>query len=135
MQELKLPAVIESIPKLTAWMDEALEKLDCPMKAQMQLDVAMDEIFSNIARHSGPSGTDTVTVRFIQENDPKAVRIEISDTTRPFDPLSAADPDLAAPARKRKIGGLGLFMVKNLMDGIEYEYRDGLNILTVRKFL
>lgn len=133
--EITVPADLKQLPQVLSFVEKKLDDLQCLAKIRVHIGIVIDEIFSNIARHSGPSGTDTVTVRFIQENDPRAVRIEISDTTRPFDPLSAADPDLTAPARKRKIGGLGLFMVKNLMDGIEYEYRDGLNILTVRKFL
>ena len=133
MQELKLPAVIESIPKLTAWMDEALEKLDCPMKAQMQLDVAMDEIFSNIARYAYPDQNGAAAVRMDFDEITRLFSLEFRDQGIPFNPLEQAEPDTALGVEARGIGGLGIFLVRKTMDEVSYQYTDGSNILCLKK--
>ncbi len=132
--EMTVEATLENIPAVTAFVDERLETLDCPMKAQMQIDVAIDELFSNIARYAyDPSGP--ATVRVDVDRDPLAVRITFIDHGKPYDPLAKADPDVTLSAEDRPIGGLGIFMVKKTMDDVRYEYKDGQNILTVEKRL
>ena len=132
--EMTVEATLENIPAVTAFVDERLETLDCPMKAQMQIDVAIDELFSNIALYAyDPSGP--ATVRVDVDRDPLAVRITFIDHGKPYDPLAKADPDVTLSAEDRPIGGLGIFMVKKSMDDVRYEYRDGQNILTVEKRL
>lgn len=132
--EMTVEATLENIPTVTAFVDERLEALDCPMKAQMQIDVAIDELFSNIARYAyDPSGP--ATVRVDVDRDPLAVRITFIDHGKPYDPLAKADPDVTLSAEERQIGGLGIFMVKKTMDNVRYEYKDGQNILTVEKRL
>ena len=132
--ELTLDATLENIPAVTAFVDAKLEALDCPPKAQMQIDVAIDELFSNIARYAyDPSGP--ATVRVDVEREPVAVRITFIDHGKPYDPLAKADPDVTLTAEERPIGGLGIFMVKKTMDDVRYEYKDGQNILTVEKRL
>ena len=133
MQELKLPAVIESIPKLTAWMDEALEKLDCPMKAQMQLDVAMDEIFSNIARYAYLDQNGAAAVRMDFDEKTRLFSLEFRDQGISFNPLEQAEPDTALGVEARGIGGLGIFLVRKTMDEVSYQYTDGSNILCLKK--
>lgn len=133
-QEMTVEAKLENIPVVTAFVDEHLEALGCPMKAQMQIDVAIDELFSNIANYAyDPSGP--ATVRVDVEKDPLSVHITFIDHGKPYDPLAKADPDTTLPAEERQIGGLGIFMVKKSMDEVKYEYRDGQNILTIRKDL
>ena len=131
--EMTVEATLENIPAVTAFVDERLEALDCPMKAQMQIDVAIDELFSNIARYAYDPVTGPATVRVDQE--PRAVRITFIDHGKPYDPLAKADPDVTLSAEDRQIGGLGIFMVKKTMDDVQYEYKDGQNILTVEKRL
>lgn len=133
-QEMTVEAKLENIPVVTAFVDEHLEALGCPIKAQMQIDVAIDELFSNIANYAyDPSGP--ATVRVDVEEDPLSVHITFIDRGKPYDPLAKADPDTTLPAEERQIGGLGIFMVKKSMDEVKYEYRDGQNILTIRKDL
>ena len=133
MKEMTIAARIESIPTVTAFVDEQLEKLDCSRKAQIQIAVAVDEIFSNIARYAyGPEGGEA-TVRVETEKDPAAVVIAFIDHGRPFDPLAKPDPDLMLGPEERNIGGLGIFLVKKTMDDVHYEYSGGQNILTIRK--
>ena len=135
MQEKTLPAVIESIPQVIDWVDEALEKLDCPMKAQMQIDVAVDEIFANIANYAYPDQEGTATVRLDFEEETRTLSIIFIDQGQPFDPLNKEDPDVSLNAEERAIGGLGIFLVKKTMDDMVYHYMDGQNVLKIRKKL
>lgn len=133
MRELNLEATIENIPTVTAWVDEQLEQLDCPMKAQMQIDIAIDELFSNIARYAYNPETGPATVRIEVIDAPMAVLITFIDKGIPYDPLAKEDPNTKLPIEEREEGGLGIFMVKKTMDEVTYEYKDGQNILTIKK--
>lgn len=133
MKEMNIEATIDNIPTVTAWVDEQLEALDCPMKAQMQIDIAIDELFSNIARYAYNPETGPATVRVEVVENPMAVVITFIDKGIPYDPLKQEDPNTHLPAEEREIGGLGIFMVKKTMDDINYEYKDGQNILTIKK--
>ena len=135
MKEMSIAATIENIEVVTDFVNEQLEALDCPMKAQIQIDVAIDELFGNIAHYAyhPEVGEATVRVEVIQE--PLAVVITFIDNGVPYDPLAKADPDITLSAEDRQIGGLGIFMVKKSMDEITYEYKDGQNILAIKKSL
>ena len=135
MKEMSIAATIENIEVVTDFVNEQLEALDCPMKAQIQIDVAIDELFGNIAHYAyhPEVGEATVRVEVIQE--PLAVVITFIDNGVPYDPLAKADPDITLSAEDREIGGLGIFMVKKSMDEITYEYKDGQNILAIKKSL
>ena len=133
MKEMTLKAVIESIPRITDFVDGEQEALDCPMKEQMEIDVAIDEVFCNIASYAYPSGTGEAQVRFEFDPADRTVTLTFTDQGVPFNPLEKEDPDVTLSAEKRAIGGLGIFLVKKTMDGVEYVRRDGKNILTLRK--
>lgn len=133
MKELTLEATLEKIPEVTAFVDSLLEELGCPMKAQIQIDVAIDEIFSNIARYAYKGRVGNATVRVEAEKDPAAVRITFIDSGTPYNPLEKKDPDITLAAEERPVGGLGIFVVKKTMDDIQYAFRNGQNILCIRK--
>ncbi len=135
MKEITVPARLDQLTEVTAWMDEALEALDCPPKAQMQMDMAIDEIFGNIAHYAYPDGDGSATVQLNFDEAQRVVSLVFIDRGQPFDPLKKPDPDTTLAAEERKIGGLGIFLVKKIMDEVNYCYRDGQNILTVRKKL
>ncbi|MBR4418108.1 MAG: ATP-binding protein [Victivallales bacterium] len=135
MKELTVDAAIENIPAVTAFVEEQLEQVGCPMKAQMQIDIAIDELFSNIAQYAYTPKTGKATVRVEVTENPMAVVISFIDNGIPYDPLAKADPNVSLPADERQIGGLGIFMVKKSMDEINYEYKDGQNILTIKKHI
>ena len=101
MKELTISATVENIETVTDFVNEQLEALDCPMKAQMQIDIAIDELFGNIAHYAYNPETGSATVR-VEERD---------------------------------IGGLGIYIVKKSMDEISYEYKDGKNVLSIKKKL
>ena len=128
-----MQAALENIPVVTAAMDEFLEALDCPLKAQMQLDVAVDELFGNIAQYAYPDGTGSVTVRFDHDEAARMVSVTFVDSGVPFDPLKQRDPDVSLSIDDRKEGGLGIFMVKKTMDHMVYRHEDGCNLLTIYK--
>ena len=135
MHELTVNAAVENIPAVTAFVDEQLEALDCPLKAQMQIDIAIDELFSNIAYYAYNPDVGPATVRVEVTRDPMAVTITFIDHGVPYDPLAKDDPDVSLSAEERDVGGLGIYMVKKSMDSIAYEYRDGQNILMIKKHL
>ena len=135
MKELTVDAAIENIPAVTAFVEEQLEQVGCPMKAQMQIDIAIDELFSNIAQYAYTPKTGKATVRVEVTENPMAVVISFIDNGIPYDPLAKADPNVSLPADERQIGGLGIFMVKKSMDEINYEYKNGQNILTIKKHI
>ena len=135
MNELTIAATVENIPIITAFVDEHMEALDCPVKAQMQIDIAIDELFSNIAQYAYRPGVGPATVRVETVSDPPSVVITFIDNGIPYDPLAKDDPDTTLSAEEREIGGLGIYMVKKSMDDITYEYKDGQNILTLKKHL
>ena len=135
MKELTLPAARENIPAVIDFVNRELKSVGCPLKTEAQIDIAIDELYSNIANYGYDGENGRVLVRLETEIRPRAVTISFIDEGRPFNPLEREDPDVSLSARERKIGGLGIFMVKKSMDDVRYEYRDGKNILTIRKTL
>ena len=135
MKELNIAATVENIETVTDFVNEQLESLDCPMKAQMQIDIAIDELFGNIAHYAYSPDIGDASVRVEVVEDPLAVVITFIDKGVPYDPLAKADPNTTLSAEEREIGGLGIFMVKKSMDDITYEYKDGQNILKIKKNL
>ena len=135
MKELTIAATVENIETVTNFVNEQLEALDCPIKAQMQIAIAIDELFGNIAQYAYNPEIGKATVRVEVIEDPLAVTITFIDNGVPYDPLAKADPDTTLSAEERYIGGLGIYMVKKSMDDITYEYKDGQNILKIKKKL
>lgn len=133
MKELTIAATVENIDVVTAFVDEQLEALDCSMKAQMQINIAIDELFGNIAHYAYHPDVGDATVRVEVMEEPLSVIITFIDGGVPYDPLAAVDPDTSLSAEDRGIGGLGVFMVKKSMDDITYRYEGGKNILSIRK--
>ncbi len=135
MKELTVDATVENIQPVTEFVDELLERYDCPMKAQLQIDIAIDELFSNIAHYAYNPDVGPATVRVEVTQDPLSVLITFIDKGVPYDPLAKADPEISGSAEERQIGGLGIYMVKKTMDDVSYEYKDGQNILRIRKHI
>lgn len=133
MKELTVNAAIENLEAVTAFVDSELEAYNCPPKAEIQINIAIDELFSNIAFYAYHPETGEATVRVEVIEEPLAVEISFIDNGMPYDPLTNEDPDVTSPAEERKIGGLGIYIVKKSMDEISYEYRDGKNILKIKK--
>ena len=135
MKELTVAATVDNIETVTDFVNEQLEELDCPMKAQMQIDIAIDELFGNIAHYAYNPEIGQATVRVEVVEVPLSVIITFIDNGIPYDPLKKTDPDVTLSADERELGGLGIYMVKKSMDEIVYEYKDGQNILKIKKNL
>lgn len=133
MTELTLAATIENIQRVTDFIDGQLEALDCSLKAQTQIDVAIDELFGNIAHYAYGEAVGDATVQFEFDEAARTVTIAFIDGGMAFDPLQKADPDVTLSAQEREVGGLGIFLVKKTMDGVRYRRQNGKNILTITK--
>ena len=131
MSDLTLEATVENLPKVLEFVDSHLEEHDCPPRAQMQIDIAVEEIFTNIARYAYTPGEGSAVIGVLAE--PGRAEITFSDTGMPYNPLLREDPDVTLAAEEREIGGLGIFMVKKTMDEMRYEYSTGQNLLTLVK--
>ena len=133
-KELVIEAVVDNLEKVQEFVDSELEKQDCPIKAQTQIDIAIEELFVNIANYAYKPETGKAVIKVnIQEDKPHSVSITLIDEGVPYNPLAKPDPDVTLSAEERQIGGLGIFMVKKSMDNMTYEYKDGKNILTIEK--
>ena len=131
--ELRIEADVKKLGAVQAFVSEQLEKARCSMKAQLQIAVAVEEIFVNIAKYAYGSEKGEATVQVEISGEPACVTIRFLDQGVPFDPLAKEDPDVTLSAADRRIGGLGIFLVRKTMDEMGYEYRGGQNILWIKK--
>lgn len=132
--ELEIEAVTDNLNAVQSFIDEKLEAADCPMKAQMQIGVAVEEIFVNIAHYAYNPDVGNAIVR-VEVSDEPSVSITFIDHGVQYDPLAREDPDITLSAEDRDIGGLGIFITKKTMDDVTYEYKNGKNILKLKKKL
>lgn len=117
-----------SAAQAAAFVEGWLEQMETPVKAAHRLLIAVDEICSNIARYSG---ADSAVIRCAK--DARGISLEFRDNGVPYNPLTAAEPDVASGSEEREIGGLGILMVRRLMDEVAYRREDGMNVLTIFK--
>jgi len=127
------PAKTESLLDVLGFVEEQLEKYDCPMKMQTAICVAIEEVFVNVAHYAYDGGEGDVTFAVDFEEETRNVTIQMRDKGVAFNPLQKPDPDITLSAEDREIGGLGIFITKKTMDLVTYAYENGENILTMRK--
>lgn len=135
MEELIIPAETKRLDDVLSFVDQILNRYDCPMDVQIQIDIAVEEIYVNIAHYAYNPDVGEATIRCMVENDPLRVVIEFMDGGVPYNPLERETPDLDLSAEDREIGGLGIYMVKNSMDNVSYRHESGKNIFTIQKNL
>lgn len=126
-------AKIENLPEVSQYIEEELEKYECPFKVSLQIQVAVEEIFVNIAHYAYPEKNGEADIDIVFDEEEKMVSIAFSDEGIEFNPLLKPDPDVTLSAEERGIGGLGIFMVKKTMTKVLYDYKDGKNVLTILK--
>ena len=133
MEALRIKALTDNLDRVLQYVDTALELMGCSMKNQIQIDMAVEELFVNIAHYAykGTAGDAVI----LAGPDPKTgiLRITFRDWGIPFDPLAKTDPDISLSVEEREIGGLGIFMAKKIMDTMDYKYENGQNVLTMTK--
>ena len=133
MNKLKISAENENLDKVIEFVNGVLEGNDCPMKTQMQIELTVEEIFVNIASYAYAPNVGDAEITADVSGDPKKLTVVFEDSGIPYDPLAKEDPDITLPASQRKIGGLGIFLVKKNMDDVKYKFKDGKNVLTIIK--
>ncbi len=125
-------AQIENLEQVNDFLVRGLDKDILRQTVLFDLKLAIEEIFTNIVRH-GLKKEQIATVTIQLRVDEESVQVEICDTGKAFNPLTTADPDLDVPLEERKLGGMGIFLVKQLMDHVNYRRVENINILTLRK--
>ena len=135
IKKLVLEAKVENLVAVNEFVDEILQPLNCSMKIQMQLELAVEEIFVNIANYAyGEStGKAFITGRILE--NPLRLELVFMDEGTPYNPLARKDPDLEQKMEDRAIGGLGIYLVKKNVEEIAYSYQEGKNVLTLCKHI
>lgn len=133
-QTITLPNDVQEVPKLAAFVDEVCEALDIGMATAMQLNLAMEEAVVNVMDYAYPVGT-YGDVNILAHANDDCLEFVISDTGTPFDPTQKEEVDTTLSVEERRIGGLGIHLVRKIMDSISYERVDGKNVLSLRKKL
>jgi len=133
-RSLTLQNEVDQLSQLAPFVWAFAEEAQLDEQPAMQLDLALDEAVTNVVLYAYPKGTEgEVTVAAKREGD--TLEVVLTDSGTPFDPTAQEDPDLTLSADERPIGGLGIFLVRQMMDTVRYERKDGKNILTLRKNL
>lgn len=140
MKELITAAKTDNLSEVLTFLEGYLEEKDCSPKASMQLAIAVEEMFVNIANYAYKGSdlpdndrTAKITIEDTEINGSPAVSVSLFDKGMPYDPLAKEDPDTTLSAEEREIGGLGIFMVKKSMDNVSYKRVDDMNIFTMEK--
>ncbi|MDR2483032.1 MAG: ATP-binding protein [Treponema sp.] len=131
MKELKIEAKLENLDPLLEFVNTELEEIHCPKKTQNQISIAVEEIFVNIVHYAYQPVTGFALVRAGAGNS--EIRIEFEDTGKPYNPLDKANPDITSDVEDRIVGGLGVFLVKKIMDKVEYRFEGNRNLLSIVK--
>ena len=135
MENLTVNAVVDNLDEVTGFVLKRLDNYGCSKKTLMQIRLAVEEIFVNIASYAYDPSVGPAEVRCEVMQDPLRVVIQFLDGGRPFEPLAKEDADTSADALFSRDGGLGILLVKETMDGVSYSYENGKNILTIEKKL
>ena len=121
----------ENLPRIAEFVEEQLLGLGIPDKDIFEVGLAVDEACSNIILHGCGEDGGTIEIELAVSDD--RIAVTLADNCRPFNPLTVEPPDLCDDIEKRKVGGLGVFLIKKTMDEVGYEYRDGKNVLFIAK--
>jgi len=132
-KKIRVAATKENLETVTAFLDEILDEKDCPLKVRLQIDLALEEMYINIANYAYTPKIGEMELRVAFDEAGRELTMVLIDSGIPYDPLAKKDPDVTLSADKRKIGGLGIYLVKKTMDSMTYERRDGRNIVTMKK--
>jgi sigma-B regulation protein RsbU (phosphoserine phosphatase) len=130
MKKLEVKASVENLDTVLDFVNNALKQHGCPSKIQGEIDIAVEEIFVNIANYAyAPAEGDAVIYMSVN----KTMVIQFEDTGKPYNPFEEADPVFEIDPAEREQGGLGVFLVKKLMDSVEYSRKDNKNVLVMSR--
>lgn len=133
MKHIVIPADKKVIAKGIEPIIALLEDHDADFKLLNKIELALDELYTNIASYAYEPGTGDIEIDYDFDEETRLLTIIIADSGKAFDPLAKEDPNIALPAESRQIGGLGIFIVKKVMDETTYCRVDNKNILTLKK--
>jgi sigma-B regulation protein RsbU (phosphoserine phosphatase) len=133
-RNLILPNDVQDVPRLAAFIDEICESVELDMTTTMQINLAIEEAVVNVMNYAYPPGT-YGEVNIEAETNDNCLQFVISDQGKPFDPTLKEEADTTLSAEERQIGGLGIYLVRHIMDHVDYQWTDGRNVLTLKKNL
>lgn len=133
--ELTVDAELSHLDDVVGFVEDSLGRTSCPMKLTMQVVLCIEELFVNVASYAYDNLKGVCIINLETQHTDKQgkVSIEIIDFGKPFNPLEKEDPDITLSAEDRQIGGLGIYMVKQTMDQVTYDYKDEKNMLRLEK--
>ncbi len=135
MNTLRINASLDMLSAAMDFIKTSVDNISCPKDACSDILTACEEVIVNIISYAYPSGHQGLIEISVRSTPGVFVEITISDFGKPFDPLSIPDPDIGKPIEERQIGGLGIFLVKNMMDDLKYTRDRGINMLRLLKRL
>ena len=127
------PAKQDALSDVLGFVEQMLDSFECPIKIQVALCVAIEEVFVNVAHYAYGEGEGNMSLGIGFDEESRAITFRMTDKGIPFDPLKKPDPDISLSADEREIGGLGIFITKKTMDSLTYTYENNENILTMIK--
>lgn len=136
MNELRIHATLKRLDEVQSYVHSKLDGIEVSQKTMNQIDIVVEEIYVNIAHYAyAPHEGDAVIWCGVIRDKENLLSIRFEDWGKPFNPLEKEEADITLPEEQREIGGLGIYMVKRMMDKVEYRYEDGKNILCVEKII
>ena len=133
-RELTFKNEEHELTRVTEFMENICDELQLDMHVAMKLQVAMEEMVTNVIFYAYPEGT-SADITLTAESDGKELTLVLSDTGKPFDPTAKEDADIEENPMDREQGGMGILIVKNIMNEVTYQRLGDMNQLTMKKKL
>lgn len=133
-KEIALKNNVDELQKVASFVDEIAEEMNLSDELHMNLGLVLEEMVSNVIFYAYPEGTEA-TIELVAESDGKSLTFLLSDRGREFDPTQMESNDMDANPAERPLGGMGIFIVKNIMNHVSYQRLDGRNLLTMKKLI
>ncbi len=134
-ESITVKAVMGNLEKVLSFVRKKMNETEGGMLDCITLEMVVEELYTNIASYAYGKKAGIVTVKCSAKQKPLELTVTFMDRGIPYNPLEHEDPDIRAPLEERKIGGNGILIAKEMMDDMQYEFRDGVNILTIRKLI
>ncbi len=134
-KQLKIEAQIENWDQVRTFIENMMEEHSATEQDIFQMDIAVEELFVNVANYAYAPEHGMVEIEVSISENPKKMQVTLIDQGIPYNPLEREDPDITLGLDEREIGGLGIYMVKQSMDEVRYEYKDNSNVMTIVKNL
>jgi serine/threonine-protein kinase RsbW len=131
-KELRIKNQMAELEKVSQFIDEIGEELGLSMELIMNLNLVMEEMVVNVISYAYPEGTDA-EIELLAKSDANELTLVLSDQGKEFDPTKKKDSDMSVNPAERELGGMGIYIVKNLMNKVTYQRLEGRNLLTMTK--